>query len=67
MRTIKTSKVVSSKTEHKNGVAMRKNEVGSVLSLVQPLNNANIVDHMIIPQSAIKNHSRVPISGEQKI
>ena len=24
------------------------------------------LDHMIIPQSAIKNHSRVPISGEQK-
>ena len=25
------------------------------------------LDHMIIPQSAAKNHSRVPISGEQKI
>ena len=67
MRTIKKRKVVNSKKEHKRYWNDGKGCLWCILSLVQSLNNANIVGSYDYPSSAIKNHSQVPISGEQKI
>ena len=53
---------------HKNGIAMLKNEAqGPYFRQCKLSTMLTQLDHMIIPQSVIKNHSRVPISGEQKI
>ena len=52
----------------KNGIAMLENKAqGPYFHQCNLSTMLTQLDHMIIPQSAIKNHSRVPISGEQKI